>query len=175
MQAGAAEMRISSENIPPHIARQIPICSLCGEPFDQTVYREKTCLKCAKKTLHANVEFAVENVRLETESKAEAKAEKEMHEQFTSWLRVKALPFVHSRMDRKSTIQEGWPDFTVILPDGRVMCIEFKMPGKALDSEQVKRFAELAQVKCPALVCYSFTEAMHAVLKQFVLNEQAEQ
>jgi len=102
---------------------------------------------------------AQEQRRAVTEHKDEA----EMHDQFETWLRYHAaefpIPAVHSRMDRKSTIREGWPDFTVCW-QGRVAFVEFKMPGNKPSAEQDAVAREIVQSGMTVAVCYSVAEAI---------------
>lgn len=90
------------------------------------------------------------------------KDERELHDQFIAYLRSHSrgpIPFVHSRMDRRSTIREGHPDVSVFFA-GRCVFIEFKMPGKKLSAEQVKCCNELTLAGCPVATCYSLLEAI---------------
>lgn len=36
------------------------------------------------------------------------------------------LPFIHARMDQRSTIGAGCPDFAIMLPGGKVLLVECK-------------------------------------------------
>lgn len=71
----------------------------------------------------------------EATARASVKLEREMHDQFAAWLRINGIPFIHARTDLRSTIQKGWPDFTIIF-QGRALCIEFKMPNGKLSEAQ---------------------------------------
>jgi hypothetical protein len=42
----------------------------------------------------------------------EDRSEKDLHRDIVRYLNVFGLPFCHARMDRKSSIAEGYPDFT---------------------------------------------------------------
>jgi hypothetical protein len=109
---------------------------------------------------------AQEQRRAVTEHEAEA----DMHDQFATWLRYHAavvpVPHVHSRMDRKSTIREGWPDFTVTW-NGRVAFVEFKMPGNKLSQAQHDVARELVQAGMQVAVCHTVAEAI-AYAKKFL-------
>lgn len=95
------------------------------------------------------------------------KDERELHDQFIAWLRVHdkgPIPFIHSRMDRKSTIRSGWPDFSVFYAfNHKPHCscfVEFKMPGGAISDDQNECFNELMKAGLPVRVCYSLLEAI---------------
>jgi hypothetical protein len=55
-----------------------------------------------------------------------ARTERGEHNIFLSWLMLKGIPRIHSRMDRRPTIEQGWPDFTVFW-DGITLFFEFKV------------------------------------------------
>jgi len=54
------------------------------------------------------------------------RTERGEHKIFLSWLMLKGIPRIHSRMDRRPTIEEGWPDFTVFY-EGITLFFEFKV------------------------------------------------
>ena len=96
----------------------------------------------------------------EADAKQERVAERKMHEQFEQWLRLNEILYVHSRMDRKSTIREGWPDFSVFR--NAVSCfIEFKVPGKVPEPEQRECINELSNNGFPVIVAYSVADAIN--------------
>lgn len=87
------------------------------------------------------------------------KDERELHETFLAWCRINNLPVIHSRMDRKPTIRESWPDMTVLWK-GQACCIEFKIPGNSLTPGQRAVIEELLAALVPVKVCYSVLEAI---------------
>lgn len=88
------------------------------------------------------------------------KAEKLIHHLFEAWLRLNGLAYVHSRMDKKSTIREGWPDFSVFGPGGKVAFVEIKLKGKELSVSQMEVMLELLRLGQPYQVCYTDAEAI---------------
>ena len=54
------------------------------------------------------------------------RTEKGAHNIFLSWLRLKGIPRIYSRTDKRPTIEEGWPDFTVFW-EGITLFFEFKL------------------------------------------------
>jgi hypothetical protein len=84
--------------------------------------------------------------------------EKKMHEHFEDWLNRNGYVFIHSRMDKKATIEKGAPDFTV-LRNERAICIEFKRPGQKLREEQELFRIKCNQSKVPYSVCFSYEDA----------------
>jgi hypothetical protein len=89
-------------------------------------------------------------------------AEREMHDEFQRWLAVHEkgpIPFVHSRMDRKSTIRSGFPDFGIFF-GGKCCFVEFKMPDNGLSSDQCEVIAEMINANVPVTTSYSVTAAI---------------
>ena len=98
----------------------------------------------------------------EITAKQDVAFEHELHKGFLSWLRVHErgpIPYIYSRTDRKSTIQEGWPDVTVLF-HGRACCIEFKVYGNHCSEEQRQVAAALTATGTPYRVCYSVLAAI---------------
>lgn len=64
--------------------------------------------------------------------------ERGLHDMILSWARHQdpQVPCGHARMDRKSTYTEGWPDFTLLLPNGKTLLIECKVGYNGLSEEQ---------------------------------------
>lgn len=101
----------------------------------------------------------------EVNAKLDLIAEREQHETFEAWLRLNQIPFIHSRMDRKPTIREGWPDFTLCYGVGPTVCIEFKAGDNEPTDRQWEVINELKRAKVPVWVCWS-VEAAITVAKE---------
>jgi len=71
--------------------------------------------------------------------------------------------FLHSRTDRKSTVEVGSHDFTIFLPKGRVLCLECKAKGGKLSSEQLGWIHEMKTLDHPVWTIYSFAEFLELV------------
>ncbi len=65
------------------------------------------------------------------------------HAAFSAYLKKQNILHVHARTDQKSGIAVGWPDYTLFLPGGRVLLIEFKQRGKKPTEEQEATIAAL--------------------------------
>lgn len=50
----------------------------------------------------------------EAGAKQNARLEKEVHVQIENWLRINGIVAIHSRMDKKATVQRGLPDFVFV-------------------------------------------------------------
>jgi hypothetical protein len=103
--------------------------------------------------------------------KADSKLEKQMHNQFSGWLymRKKLISKIHPDPSRKSTIEEGHPDYT-LLRNGQCLMIEFKVPPNGLSDIQLGRFAELEQAGNVAFVCTTLADAIELTLETFGLQ-----
>ena len=64
--------------------------------------------------------------------------EGELHDMIESWCRRQdpPVPYGHARMDKKSTYTAGWPDFTILLPGGRLLLVECKSATGDLSEDQ---------------------------------------
>ncbi len=62
--------------------------------------------------------------------------ERQIHDGFNVWLRERSIPFIESRMDRKSTIAKAWPDYSIFWMD-RALMIEVKTAKGRLRPDQV--------------------------------------
>ena len=88
------------------------------------------------------------------------KNERHQHELFIAYLRKSNIHFIHARMDKESTIAEGWPDFTLI-HQGRALCIEFKFGKGICSPPQLKTLNDLNMSGTPAYVCRDIGDAIH--------------
>src|SRR5678816_747664 len=88
-----------------------------------------------------------------------------LHAPFIEWLRDKGLHYVNPDPTRKSTIQKGHPDFTVLLSQNRNVLIEFKLKGKSLSADQKKRISSLAFAGIYTHVCTDLATAKTIVLE----------
>jgi hypothetical protein len=62
--------------------------------------------------------------------------------------------------------EEGFPDRTIILPGGRIVCVEFKSETGHLRPGQARRIAELQGLSVPVLVTSNLREAKQWTLQQ---------
>lgn len=66
------------------------------------------------------------------------KAEKALQKDISRLLKLKQIPFINPPMNKRSMLPIGWPDYTIILPNGITIFWEAKAVGGALRPEQVK-------------------------------------
>ena len=100
--------------------------------------------------------------------------ERKLHEEIMEWCdgQWPRWKYCHSRMDMKSTIQVGWPDFTVFGPHPLCILVECKKKDGKLDDAQRDTIAELKRLGWEVKVAYCIedfhrarTEAMVAIIK----------
>lgn len=102
------------------------------------------------------------------------KSEKELHQAFEAYLRKEGLSFITHRMDRKSGIQAGFPDYCVI-SCGRCCLIEMKMPRGTLSPIQEKVITKLQKGGTPTVIARSIEGAVNAVRTWLGVIAPAEQ
>ena len=65
---------------------------------------------------------------------ADSGPESELQRKCEKWLRENGFPYFHDSSRRKN--KKGWFDLTCLLPEGRVVFIEFKSKSGRLSDEQ---------------------------------------
>jgi len=96
------------------------------------------------------------------EEQVRVNSEKALQRQIADWLRMKGVPVGNPRMDRKTTLAVGWPDF--VFPwapwRGKFVALEAKTEnGK--QSEEQKRFERLI-IECEG--CYYVVRSLADVV-----------
>jgi hypothetical protein len=105
----------------------------------------------------------------EAEQKRQVTEERELHRQFEQWLNLREIYYIHSRMDRASTIAKGAWDFT-LLKNGHGLAIEFKIAPNKLTVEQEICGMRLTVAKVPHRVCYDLSSAIKFAEIELRLN-----
>ncbi len=102
--------------------------------------------------------------------------EGELHELFATDCLRRGVEIIRSRMDKKSTIEDGWPDFSCFYAgadaDTRACFIEFKNRTGRLRKDQVIVIDRLRKAGLPVLVTGDFAEAV-AFLKTHIIKDNA--
>jgi hypothetical protein len=96
--------------------------------------------------------------------KQECKREKDLHRDIENLLRQRNLLFIHAPMNRKSQLPIGWPDFSILLGNGRLCFVEVKSSTGKLDIEQHRTMGLLM------LQGYDYIVAKDLVQVQAALN-----
>ena len=91
--------------------------------------------------------------------------ERDLHDQIIAHCRLHGWYYVHSRMDQRTTIKVGCPDFIIALPHGKVLWIECKTKTGKLSEQQAGAIYALNALDHDVYVIRSMTEFL-AVLQQ---------
>lgn len=90
--------------------------------------------------------------------------EKELHDWLETELIRLGISYIHARTDQKSTIANGWPDFSAFFtaPDGitRACFVELKNRAGRTSADQRECIAGLRTLNIPVLVTGDFREAV---------------
>lgn len=100
-----------------------------------------------------------------TEGAVAETRERDLHEAIiqycnSQWPRWK---FVHSRMDKRSTVDVGSHDFTIFLPKSRIICVECKTKTGKLSREQSGWEKEMEMLEHRVHVVRSFDEFLSLI------------
>lgn len=99
----------------------------------------------------------------EATEKNDRDLERQMHVEVARELYRNRIYFIEARMDKRSTIKVGHPDFTCILKN-QVFLIELKVKGgRPLSNDQLNVIDELKQAETDVLVAYSSKEAIEGI------------
>ena len=91
-------------------------------------------------------------------AKSDAKREKDLQNKIENFLRLRGTTVLRPRMDKKTRIKKGWPDFTFAIK-GRAVAMEAKLPGENPSEAQAKKLSALAKDGWAIKVVYSLDEA----------------
>jgi hypothetical protein len=67
-------------------------------------------------------------------------SEKQLQDHMANLLNQRTLFYLRSRMDKKTTLPCGMPDFFIFLPNGRFLAVEAKVEGGKLSDDQKRVF-----------------------------------
>lgn len=95
--------------------------------------------------------------------KACDKSEKEMQATIEAFCRQKGWPCYRSRMDRKSTMPVGTPDFLICI-NGRFVALECKQPPNRPTEEQSREIVSINLNDGTAIICESSAEAIDTLI-----------
>jgi hypothetical protein len=85
----------------------------------------------------------------------------DIHVPFKAWLNERRIPYVYHRTDRKSGIQEGHPDFTILWMRRQIM-IECKTTAGKLSPKQLERIDFLRRSGNVVEIARSLSECVEA-------------
>ncbi len=95
----------------------------------------------------------------------------DIHAPIVAWLERHGLwaSTIYSRPDKRSTIKEGWPDFTVI-HRGKACMVECKRPGSKPTKVQKELIDSLLHKGENVIVAYNADQAIRYI-RETLLNE----
>lgn len=85
--------------------------------------------------------------------------ERDLHDEIIALCRSRGWYYIHSRMDRASTVAVGAPDFVIALPGGRTVWLECKRKGSKPTPAQNAAISHLKHLDHTCLVVFSIEEA----------------
>ena len=91
--------------------------------------------------------------------------ESDLHDDIERHCREKGYLYIHSRMDRESTIQVGHPDWTIFMPDHKACFIECKKRGAKATTGQLSKIAHARKLGFVAEIVDNFEDAKSAMRK----------
>jgi len=105
----------------------------------------------------------------EATERAIGRREREEQKIFNTWLNVKLaerkLYPINPRSDKASTIRRGHPDYTIFLPNARVLLLEMKVQDGILSADQIQCIGLLAELGYEVEIPNSAAQAISVVRK----------
>jgi hypothetical protein len=98
----------------------------------------------------------------ERAEKADREAERQMHVEVQRECLRQRIGMIEARMDKRSTITKGHPDFT-LMKNNHLFLLELKAANGRLSKDQEDRTAELEQCGNQTVVASSSLEAIQAI------------
>jgi VRR-NUC domain len=98
----------------------------------------------------------------ERAEKADREAERQMHVEVSRECLRQRIGMIEARMDKRSTITKGHPDFT-LMKNNQLFLLELKAANGRLSNDQEDRIAELEQCGNQTVVASSSLEAINAI------------
>jgi hypothetical protein len=102
----------------------------------------------------------------ECAERAAVKSERAEQRLFSSWLSLRAIPYVTPRADKKSTIAQGWPDFSIFY-NAKAYFVEMKSLAGKVSSEQEECHKELIKAGFKVDICYDAAQAIEGTRRFF--------
>lgn len=100
--------------------------------------------------------------------------ESELHDQIIAECRRRSWPYVHSRMDQRSTVAVGVADFIILRDGGSPLIIECKRKGSKATPAQQAFLAHCRKNGYVAGIVRSFEEFLHVcVTGKFEVDDTA--
>lgn len=98
--------------------------------------------------------------------------EADLHDQIEKECRHRGWPFVHSRMDRRTTVAVGVVDFVIAADNGRTFWIEAKGAKTKVTREQAATIHWLQNLGHTAAVVRSLAEFLAAIAPNTKISDE---
>ncbi len=89
----------------------------------------------------------------------------ELHKPIIRWLQERNWPYQYSDPSKRTRSTVGWPDFSIVCPNGKLLFVECKSKNGTLTKEQSAIRARAAELGHYIWVVYSMEEFAEAVSK----------
>jgi len=84
--------------------------------------------------------------------------ESDVHEKIIEHCKLKGWAFRRDRMDKRTTGQLGWPDFSIACREGKMVFVECKRKGSKLTPEQAATLHWLCSLGHVAIAVWSYED-----------------
>lgn len=84
----------------------------------------------------------------------------DLHDQVETYCRSQGWYYLHSRMDRRTTVTVGAPDFVIFMPQGKTLCLELKRKGGKATKKQLETIAHLRKLGHVAAIADNWEDAL---------------
>lgn len=98
------------------------------------------------------------------------RSERDLHMAFEAWLKKQGILYLHGRMDKRATINTGWPDFSCF-QNGKTAFVEAKWGKGKLSPEQAECIEKLVAAGFRVSISRTLEEACSHIQSVFGLNE----
>jgi hypothetical protein len=100
-------------------------------------------------------------------AKYESRLERHRHGVFSQFLHLKGYEHLHANPTKRSTIEPGWPDYSLFPPHAQVFFIEFKTEEGTLSEDQKRVIARLRGKGYEVFVLTDVREAIKLTDERF--------
>ena len=97
--------------------------------------------------------------------KAGMARERDLHDAIDQYCRERGYLTIHARMDVRSTISVGTPDWTVLMPGRKTCQIECKKSGSKPTTEQLAKLAHARKLGFVAEIVDNLEDAIDAMTR----------
>lgn len=89
--------------------------------------------------------------------------ERDLHDDIEALCKYRGYLYRHDRMDRPTTGQVGWPDWTIFMPGTRVVFLECKARKSKATIEQLSKLAHARKFGFAAEVVDNYSDALAVI------------